>query len=174
MAEERPADQLRKDHARMGEELAGICILVNGLRPGDDDKKPALLRAAGYLEKRALPHAEAEDCFIYPEVARLMGCHQATATMSMDHRFIDNYVRAFRGEIDAAFGPNGKGLDAEAIARIMAAAHRLDGLLRAHFEKEERIFLPLLETKMTAEELRRRVLDPMNALVASGVGRPKL
>ena len=174
MAEERPADQLRKEHARMGEEIAGICILLNDLRPGDGEKKPALLRAAGYLESQALPHAEAEDCFMYPEVARLMGCHQATATMTMDHRFISNHVRALRGEIDAAFSPSGRGLDAEAGARILAPAYRLDGLLRAHFEKEESIFLPLLETKMTPEEIRRRVLDPMSALVTSGVGRPKI
>lgn len=165
-----PTESLRKQHSRLAEGLARLWILVDSLQAGDDTKKPELLRALAFLEQEVAPHAEAEDCFLYPEVGRLMGCHQATATMNLDHQFISSYIRELRGQVDTAFGPEGQGLSAETLASIRAIAHRLTGLLRAHFEKEERIYFPLLDREMTAEEVRQRVSDPMAAMVTGTAG----
>ncbi len=165
-----PTESLHRQHSRLNAGLARMWILMDNLEPGEDHKKPRLLRALGFLEKEAAPHAEAEDCFLYPEVGRIMNCHRATATMNMDHRFISRYIRELRGEIDTAFGPAGEGLCAAAVTRIRATAHRLGGLLRAHLAKEEELYLPLLDRNMTAEEIRRRVTDPMGAMVTGGAG----
>jgi len=173
MKGELPTAGLRRRHAEMLEGLARVWLLAEGLTPGDEAKKPELLRAVSFLERELLPHAEGEDCFLYPEVGRLMGCHRATGTMNMDHHFVSMYVRELRGEIDRVTGPAGPGLSEEAICDIRAAANRLRGLLQAHFEKEERLYLTLLDEKLTAEEVRRRISDPMSALTASGVGSPR-
>ena len=166
-----PTESLRKQHSKLAEGLARLWILIDSLQAGDDAKKPELLRALAFLEEEVTPHAEAEDCFLYPEVGRIMGCHQATATMNLDHEFISSYIRELRGQVDAAFGPEGEGLSAETVASIRVIAHRLTGLLRAHFEKEERVYFPLLDREMTAEEVRQRVTDPMAAMVTGGGDR---
>lgn len=169
MNETFPTESLRRQHFRLTAGLARMWILMDNLEPGEDHKKPQLLRAIGFLEKEVTPHAEAEDCFLYPEVGRIMNCHRATATMNMDHEFVSRYIRELRGEIDTTFGPAGEGLSAAAAARIRATGHRLGGLLRAHFAKEEELYLPLLAQNMTAEEIRRRITDPMGAMIAGGL-----
>ncbi len=169
MDETAPTESLRKQHSRLAKGLARLWILIDSLQAGDDGKKPELQRALAFLEQEVGPHAEAEDCFLYPEVGRIMGCHQATATMNMDHEFISSYIRELRGQVDTAFGPTGTGLSAETVTSIRAIAHRLTGLLRAHFEKEERVYFPLLDREMTAEQVRQRVTDPMAAMVTGAV-----
>ena len=173
MKDERPTASLRRRHAELVEGLARLWLLVESLAPGEEAKKPELLRAVNFLERELLPHAEGEDCFLYPEVGRLMGCHRATGTMNMDHHFISMYVRELRGEIDRVNGPAAPGLSEKAICDIRAAANRLRGLLQAHFEKEEQLYLELLDEKFTSEEVRQRISDPMSAMAANGVGRPR-
>ena len=171
-APEFPTAPLRAHHANMSAIVGRLLDLLSATRPDGRPAGPELLRAQAALERAVLPHAEAEDCFLYPEVARLMANHHATATMTVDHAFVSQYLREMRSEIDAASAPDG-GLTPERLGRLNLAAGRLAGLLRVHFEKEEQVFFPLIDGNMTAEEVRLRIIDPINAMSAAAPYRQK-
>src|SRR5690348_13806394 len=66
-----------------------VRVLTEG-RPDADPK--ALSR---FLRDELLPHAVGEDRYLYPAVEPLLKAHgMATATMRMDHRAIEGYVRS--------------------------------------------------------------------------------
>mgnify|MGYP001010584648 CR=1 FL=1 len=166
-APEFPTAPLRAHHANMSAIVGRLLDLLSATRSDGRPAGPELLRAQSALERAVLPHAEAEDCFLYPEVARLMANHHATATMTVDHAFVSQYLREMRSEIDAASAQDGGGLTPERLGRLNLAAGRLAGLLRVHFEKEEQVFFPLIDGNMTAEEVRLRIIDPINAMSAA-------
>jgi len=171
-APELPTAPLRRQHEHMAKVMERMLELVAEAQPDGTPADPELLRAQSFLERTVLPHAEAEDCFLYPEVARLMANHRATAPMALDHAFVGQYLRALRSEVDAATAPDGKGLTGGRLCRLHEAAGRLAGLLRTHFEKEERFYFPLIDANMTAEEARRRIVDPITAMAQSAPPQP--
>jgi hemerythrin-like domain-containing protein len=169
MTDEPPTEPLRRRHAHLAATLDRVLTLVEELEPGAADTGPELVRAVAVLERNLLPHAEAEDCFLYPEVARLMGSHRATASMNVDHAFTRRYLRELRTELNAAADAGDGGLGRQQIHRLLAAANRLAGLLAAHFRAEEEVYFPLIEAEMGPDLVRRRVVDPIIALIESGV-----
>lgn len=100
-----------------------------------------------FLAHQLLPHAMAEDEVLYPEVARLMGAAGATATMSRDHVAVGALIselaslRTFEGEPDS-----------ERQAALRRVLYGLHALVRTHFAKEEEIYVPLLDDRLTIEE----------------------
>jgi iron-sulfur cluster repair protein YtfE (RIC family) len=172
-APELPTAPLRRVHQDMARVMERMLELIAEAQPGGAPADPELLRAQSFLERTIPPHAEAEDCFLYPEVARLMTNHQATAPMTMDHAFIGRYLHTLRSEVDAATAPDGQGLTAGRLGRLHQAAGRLAGLLRVHFEKEEQVFFPIIDASMTVEEARRRIVDPINAMAQTAPPRPQ-
>jgi iron-sulfur cluster repair protein YtfE (RIC family) len=171
-AAELPTAPLRRHHEHMAKVMERMLELIAEAQPDGAPADPELLRGQSFLERTILPHAEAEDCFLYPEVARLMANHQATAPMTLDHAFISQYLRALRSEVDAATAPDGKGLTAPRLCGLHQAAGRLAGLLRTHFEKEEQVYFPLIDANMTTEEARRRIVDPINAMAQTAPPQP--
>lgn len=105
--------------------------------------------AYNFLTRQLLPHAQAEDKALYPMVQKAMGAAQATATMSRDHVEIDRLtqelgtLRVHRSQLSITFG------QAMALRRVL---YGLYTLVKLHFAKEEEIYLPLLDAKLTAEE----------------------
>ena len=74
---------------------------------------------------------------------------RATATMSVDHEYIEGYV----AEIEKAVQAIESGGDASrARERLERLVLQLQAVLQVHLEKEERIYLPLMEQHMTEEE----------------------
>ena len=115
--------------------------------PGDVLRKK-LDDAHDFLTRHLIPHAKAEDEVLYPAVARLMGAPRATATMSRDHvevgRLTDELatLRAFpEAEPDAQ--------RANDLRRVL---YGLYTLVRTHFAKEEEIYLPILDERLTLAE----------------------
>ncbi|MGE5141344.1 MAG: hemerythrin domain-containing protein [Rudaea sp.] len=114
-----------------------------------------------FLEKDLLPHARGEEASLYPLMDRLVRDHgQATATMSIDHEFIGDYIRRIEETcraLDSA--PEG---ERPALRKELARlALRLEALFEVHLQKEERVYLPLLERYLTPEE-QQRVLTGMH------------
>ena len=108
----------------------------------DEIDEPALRSALdeilGFLRAGILPHAEAEEKALYPEVDSLLrAAGGATATMSMDHREIGRLVE----ELAAAQARAG-GVDREGARRLL---YSLEAILRLHFSKETEVYLPLLQ-----------------------------
>ena len=104
-----------------------------------------------FLTLHLIPHAHAEDAALYPVIGKVMGAARATATMSRDHvevgRLTDE-LAAVRSEI-ATIYPDER--QAKALRRIL---YGLYALIKVQFAKEEEIYLPLLEARLTDDEAR--------------------
>jgi len=102
-----------------------------------------------FLTRQLLPHTQAEDLTLYPMIQKAMGDPKATATMSRDHLEIDRLtqelgtLRVHKSTLSITF------MQVNALRRIL---YGLYALVKLHFAKEEEIYLPLLDAKLTAEE----------------------
>ncbi len=108
-------------------------------------------QAYDFLAYHLLPHAQAEEKALYPVVQKVMGAPAATATMSRDHAAVDQLVgdlRTLRGHIA------GRDLTAEDVKELRRVLYGLYTLVKVHFAKEEEVYLPLLEERLTAAEAK--------------------
>jgi iron-sulfur cluster repair protein YtfE (RIC family) len=84
-------------------------------------------------------------------IGNVMGAANATATMSRDHvevgRLTDE-LAAVRSEIATGYQDERQ---AKTLRRIL---YGLYALIKMHFAKEEEIYLPLLEARLTGDEAR--------------------
>src|SRR5262245_60730980 len=84
-------------HQHHQEMAATLDKHVTALVEKSNEANPAAL--VDFLKNELLPHAIGEEKYLYPAVDPLIKAHSsATATMSIDHEYIENYVR----EIEAA------------------------------------------------------------------------
>ncbi len=105
-----------------------------------------------FLMHHLLPHAQAEERALYPVVGRLMGAPEATATMSRDHVEVGRLTQEL-GSLRSKLVSVSLGESQEkALCRIL---YGLYALVKEHFAKEEEIYLPLLDARLTSEEARR-------------------
>jgi iron-sulfur cluster repair protein YtfE (RIC family) len=107
--------------------------------------------AYAFLAHHLIPHAQAEEAALYPVVARVMGASGATATMSRDHVEVGRLTEEL-ASLRAQFA-GGTPTDAQArdLRRVL---YGLYALVRVHFAKEEEVYLPLLDARLTPDEAR--------------------
>ena len=105
-----------------------------------------------FLRHHLIQPAEAEDRTLYPVVGQVMGAPDATATMSRDHvevgRLTDE-LASLRSELSRATLSEA---EAKALRRVL---YGLYALVKLHFAKEEEIYLPLLDARLSAEAARQ-------------------
>ena len=95
-----------------------------------------------------IPHAQAEDAALYPIVGRIMGAPEATATMRRDHAEVGRLT----GELGALRARLAAGVAEEAVLRdLRRVLYGLYALVTVHFAKEEEVYLPLLDARLTAD-----------------------
>jgi len=102
---------LRDEHATLVPHIEALRAAGDAV--GDvelDDLRTGVDGALEFLDHHLIPHAEAEDAVLYPEVQRVLGAPEATATMSRDHV----EVGALTGELAG-------------LAARLASADALDG-----------------------------------------------
>ncbi len=102
--------------------------------------------AYAFLTHHLLPHAQAEEHALYPVVGRLMGAPEATATMSRDHIEINRLTKELGSHLG---GTSMSASEEQALRRVL---YGLSALVRVHFAKEEEVYLPILDARLTAEE----------------------
>jgi iron-sulfur cluster repair protein YtfE (RIC family) len=104
-----------------------------------------------FLIRQLIPHAQAEEKALYPMVEKAMGAPQVTATMGRDHLEVERLtevlgtLRVHRTQLSITFD------QAMTLRRVL---YGLYTLVKLHFAKEEEIYLPLLDSKLTAEEAK--------------------
>ncbi len=109
--------------------------------------------AITFLTAHLLPHAQAEEAALYPAVQKVMRAPQATATMSRDHVEVERLTEELtqlRGQLEEGEIGAGK---ANELKRLL---YGLYTLVKVHFAKEEEVYLPLLDERLSqaeAEEL---------------------
>jgi hemerythrin-like domain-containing protein len=116
-----------------------------------------------FLTQQLMPHAQAEEQALYPMVQKVMGAEQATATMSRDHFEITRLteeldsLRVHRSQLSVT------SIQAMTLRRIL---YGLYTLVKLHFTKEEEIYLPLLDAKLTADEAKA-MFERMEAVASA-------
>lgn len=141
---------LRDEHAHLlshVKALRAVADLVGevpmeALRQEVDD-------AYRFLTEHLLPHAEAEERVLYPAVAEAMGAPEATRTMSRDHAEIGRLIQEL-GEIRAGLAE--AELDPVRARALRRVLYGLYTLVMVHFAKEEEVYLPLLDRRLTPEQ----------------------
>jgi uncharacterized protein (DUF2249 family)/iron-sulfur cluster repair protein YtfE (RIC family) len=156
-------DAIHNHHQELLDTLTKYTVQLSG-QPSPADAAAL----AGFLQQDLLPHAHGEEKYLYPAVDGLIKAHgQATATMSVDHEFIEGYVAQITATaVDLNDGDaRTRAAAAKQLERLMI---QLDALLRVHLEKEERIYLPLFEQYLPLEE-QQRILDGMHEPISPAV-----
>lgn len=149
-------EAMRQHHQQLLEHLsAQVKTLVD--RPYDAD--PTAL--ATFLTNELIPHAAGEERALYPVVDPLITEHgNATATMSVDHQFLGDYVRVI-DELARAIAAADPKVRPALLTRLARYGLQVEAIFRLHLHKEEEVYLPLFEEYVTPAE-QQRVLDAMH------------
>lgn len=106
-------------------------------------------KAYRFLVDELIPHARAEDHALYPIVQRVMGAREATATMSRDHVEVDRLTTELGEILSTIVGPAINAEQTNALRRVLFGLYTL---VKVHFAKEEEVYLPLLDARLTQSE----------------------
>lgn len=105
--------------------------------------------AYAFLTHHLLAHAQAEERALYPVVGRLMGAPEVTATMSRDHVEVGRLTQelgSLRSHLESA------SLDVSQDRALRRVLYGLSAVVKVHFAKEEEVYLPILDARLTADE----------------------
>jgi iron-sulfur cluster repair protein YtfE (RIC family) len=108
-------------------------------------------QAYNFLTRQLVAHAHAEEAALYPTVQKIMGSDLSTATMVRDHVEIARLteeldsLRVHKSQLTIT------SIQTAALRRVL---YGLYAVLKLHLAKEEEIYLPLLDSKLTAEEAK--------------------
>lgn len=143
---------LRDEHKELYPQVETLKLAGDAINESLTTSAHARIEEAYYfLIHHLIPHAQAEDKALYPAVQKAMGAPQSTATMSRDHVEVGRLteelgtLRVHRSQLSITT------LQAQALRRVL---YGLYTLVKVHFAKEEEIYLPLLDTKLTADEAK--------------------
>lgn len=145
-----PTEPLRAEHRELVPHLVHILDLADAVTEGND---PVLAdrveRIHGFLVEDLLHHAEVEEHALYPVVARAMGAPEATGTMTKDHVEIGRMVDEL-GLVKEQLGSGS--IDASQAREIRRLLYGLHAVVKLHFRKEEEVYLPLLDARLSESE----------------------
>jgi iron-sulfur cluster repair protein YtfE (RIC family) len=102
-----------------------------------------------FLTHHLIPHAQAEDKALYPIVGKAIGTSESLATMQFDHVEIGRMTQRLASLLSEISGPS---LSSSQIKDLREVLYGLYILVKTHFVKEEEIFLPILDAKLTPAE----------------------
>jgi iron-sulfur cluster repair protein YtfE (RIC family) len=144
-----PTAPFREEHRHLMAHVDHIRLAAGEVRDLAPGERAALVgRVLEFLRGTLVPHAEWEEQVLYTAVGELLGDARATAAMTRDHVAIGRMIEAL-GETETTD-----------IARLQELLYGLHALIAVHFEKEEEIYLPLLDARPDVAE---RVIRQMGA-----------
>ena len=108
-----------------------------------------------FLAYHLVPHAQAEDVALYPIVQKVLGSPDATRTMSRDHVEVERYIE----ELAELW----KGLSSQNYKELQRVLYGLYALVKVHFAKEEEVYLPILEERLSPDEAKEMFEEMENA-----------
>jgi iron-sulfur cluster repair protein YtfE (RIC family) len=108
-----------------------------------------------FLAYHLIPHAQAEEAALYPAVQNALGSPDATRTMSRDHVEVGRYVEEL-ADLQQDVSPR----NFKALQRVLYGVY---ALVKVHFAKEEEVYLPILEERLSAEEAKEMFAAMENA-----------
>lgn len=128
------------DRIRQVAELIGEAPIAE-IRQGVED-------VYDFLANHLKPHAEAEDAALYPVVQKVLGSPDATKTMRRDHVEVGRYIEelaSLKKNLGVA------ALTAVQTRSLRRVLYGVYALVKVHFAKEEEVYLPILDQRLTPE-----------------------
>ncbi len=162
----RPTEGIRAHHKMLEERLHGFWHNIESLQKFRDQERGLLDDLMTFLKEELLPHAEGEEKHLYGKVAELMRNPLFTKTMEMDHQFIKQYITELETVIENVHKESAD----VTIKRIQTTASKLQGIVDPHFQKENEVYLPILDEKLSKEQVEKEVIEPMHAYSGSHEG----
>jgi hemerythrin-like domain-containing protein len=144
---------LRDEHRELQAGLEVLRIAADAVGEAPLYQVRALVaRAVEFLTGELLPRADAEERGLYPVVARLIGAPEATQTMAEDHL----EVARLTVELEVLHAGIGRTrLPPAAAQELRRILYGLYALIAAHLGKEEKVFFPLVEGRLSRIEASR-------------------
>lgn len=146
-----PTQPLHDEHQQLFPHIENLREVADSIGQAPTAEIQRELEAAyDFLAHHLLVHAQAEDRVLYPVVAQAIGAPQATDTMRRDHVEIGKLIEEL-GSLRRSSGAQelSEG-HARALRRVL---YGLYTLVKVHFLKEEDVYLPILDEKMSAAEV---------------------
>jgi quercetin dioxygenase-like cupin family protein/hemerythrin-like domain-containing protein len=136
-----PASLIRAEHAEPRPHLGHLGVLADELEVREERQlRERLEGVVAFLRDGILAHAGIEEATAYPAAERLLrALGGATGTMVLEHELIAARVAELEG-LTAA-----ERYDGPTRAELRRSLIGLEAVLRGHFDKEEQVYLPLLE-----------------------------
>jgi iron-sulfur cluster repair protein YtfE (RIC family) len=127
-------NSLRAEHERLLDHVEHIRLTAVELPALSYEERRAVIgRVIAFLNGGLAPHAEAEERALYPHVASILGDPRATAPMRYDHVAIRRLTsRLAEASVH----------DTPLLQELLYGLH---ALITTHFQKEDELYLPLLE-----------------------------
>jgi iron-sulfur cluster repair protein YtfE (RIC family) len=138
---------LRDEHKELIPHIEQILEVANSIPEAPLEQIRAGVREVyEFLAYHLIPHAQAEEAALYPTVQKVLGSPDATRTMSRDHVEVGRYVEELASLQEGLSSSNFKSLQ-----RVLYGVY---ALVKVHFAKEEEVYLPILEERLSLEEAR--------------------
>lgn len=136
---------LRDEHKELIPHIERILEVANSIPESPQQQiRDGVTEVYEFLAYHLIPHAQAEDAALYPTVQKVLGSPLATRTMSRDHVEVGRYVEELAGLREDVVPRNFKSLQ-----RVLYGVY---ALVKVHFAKEEEVYLPILEERLSPEQ----------------------
>jgi hemerythrin-like domain-containing protein len=143
---------LRDEHSKLYPQVEVLRsagdVINEGLTTQAHDR---VEQAHNFLTRQLSAHAKAEEAALYPMVQKIMGSDLSTETMVRDH--IE--IKRLTDELGTLrFHPSQLSITSIQAAALRRVLYGLYAVIKLHLAKEEEIYLPLLDSKLTAEDAK--------------------
>ena len=143
---------LREEHKELLPHIEAIRQVADAIgEVPASELRPQIDNVYDFLAHHLLPHAQAEEAALYPVVGKVMGAPEATDTMSRDHVAVGRLIDEL-GLIRSNM--SGSALTVAQIKDLRRVLYGLYTLVKVHFAKEEEVYLPILDARLTPDEAR--------------------
>jgi len=138
---------LRDEHKELIPHIERILEVANSLPEASLEQiREGTKDVYEFLAFHLIPHAQAEEAALYPVVQKALGSPDATRTMSRDHVEVGRYVEEL-----AALQQDLSPRSFKALGRVLYGVY---ALVKVHFAKEEEVYLPILDERLSPDEAR--------------------
>ena len=145
----RVTEPLREEHRELLPHIEALRISADSIGEASPDAlRQEVDGAYEFLVEHLIPHATAEDAALYPVVAEVMGAPEATATMVRDHVAVGQLTKELGGLRSELYGEP----DVAQLKALRRILYGLYTLVATHFAKEEEVYLPLLDERLSTEQ----------------------
>ncbi len=138
---------LREEHQELIPHIEQILKVADSFSDAPlEQVRQGIQEVYDFLAYHLIPHAQAEEAALYPVVQQVLGSPEATRTMSRDHVEVGRYVE----ELDE-LRQDPSARNTKSLQRVL---YGLYALVKVHFAKEEEVYLPILDERLSPEQAR--------------------